>query len=225
MIALGLGVAGLDPAGALIAVGALSAGARERNVMVFGLVSILGTAVLGTVLSVTAGQRLQTVRWSSLLPPDRLAALFELLIAVGLIWWAVVRLRRPASRPPKPGATARSGAAALLGLGVLWAAAAVLDPTFVGLAVVAGREESVVTVALAHTVWIVVSQAPLVLLMVGIVGGRHERAVAGFNRLWNRVRPVAAWVGTGALLLAGAGFAVDSLWWFATERFLVPIPG
>lgn len=95
--------------------------------------------------------------------PDRLAALFELLIAVGLVWWAVARVRRPAAHPPKPKGKARTGTAALLGLRIVWAAAAVLAP-------------------------------------------------------------VAAWVGTGALFLAGAVFAADALWWFATERFLIPIP-
>lgn len=222
--AAGLGIAGIDPGGALIAIGALAMGARERNVMVFGVVSILGTAVLGTVLSLTAGQRLQTLRWSALLPPDRLTALIELLIAAGLLWWAVARLRRPESRPPRPrGGTATSGPA-LLGLGVLWAAAAVLDPTFVGLVVLAGREESVLGVAAAHLLWIVVSQVPLLALMVATARGHQQRAVARFHRIWERARPVASAAGTGALVLGAAVFALDALWWFVTERFLIPIP-
>ncbi|WP_020384994.1 hypothetical protein [Kribbella catacumbae] len=222
--ALGLGIAGLDPAGALIAVGALSIGARERDVMLYAVVSILGTAVLGTVLSLTVGQQLRTIRWASLLPPDRLAALFELLIAVGLSCWAVARVRRPGAHPPKPPGGTRTGTAALLGLGILWAAAAVLDPTYVGLVVLAGRQESIVTVAAAHLLWILISQVPLVLVAIAIARGRHERTVALFNHTWSRVRPVAAWLGTGALFLAAAVFAADALWWFASERFLIPIP-
>jgi hypothetical protein len=46
--ALAPGIAGIDPAGALIAIGALAAGARKRAVMGSALVSILGTAGLGT---------------------------------------------------------------------------------------------------------------------------------------------------------------------------------
>ena len=112
----------------------------------------------------------------------------------------------------------------MLGLAVLWAAAAVLDPTFVGLVVLAGREESVLTIGAAHLLWIVVSQAPLLALMVAIVRGHEKRAVAWFQRAWERARPVTVAVGTGALLLAGAAFALDSLWWFFTERFLITIP-
>jgi hypothetical protein len=223
-VAAGLGLAGIDPGGALIAIGALAMGARERDVLGFGLVSILGTALLGTVLSRTVGQRLLTVRWSALLPPDRLAALIELLIAAGLVWWAVVRLRKPAARPPRPNGRTRTTGTALLGLAVLWAAAAVLDPTFVGLVVLAGREDSVLTVAAAHLLWILVSQAPLLALMVAIARGHEKRAVAWFQRVWERARPVTFAVGTGALLLAGAVLALDSLWWFFTERFLIALP-
>ena len=46
LTALGLGLAGLDPAGALLAVGALG-GARERHVAAYGLVALLGTAAFG----------------------------------------------------------------------------------------------------------------------------------------------------------------------------------
>ena len=41
LTALGLGLAGLDPSGALFAAGALGAGARERHVVAFGLVTLL----------------------------------------------------------------------------------------------------------------------------------------------------------------------------------------
>jgi len=222
--AAGLGVAGIDPAGALIAIGALAAGARERDVLGFAVVSVLGTAVLGTLLSLTVGQRLQTVRWSAFLPPDRLTALIELLIAAGLAWWAVARLRTPGSRPPRPRRRTATSGPALVGLGVLWAAAAVLDPTFVGLVVLAGREESTLGVAAAHLLWIVVSQAPLLALVVATARGRQQRAVAWFHRVWERARPVTSAIGTGALILAAGVFALDSLWWFVTERFLIPIP-
>lgn len=109
--ALGLGVAGIDPAGALIAVSVLAAGARDRSVVGFAVMAVLGTALLGTVLSLTVGQQLSEVEWSSLLPPDRLAAVIELLVALGLLGWGLARLRRPGARPPKPAARGRTGVA------------------------------------------------------------------------------------------------------------------
>jgi Trk-type K+ transport system membrane component len=51
LTALALGLAGLDPAGALVVAGALAAGAREGHVVLFGLVVLVGTVVLGTTLN------------------------------------------------------------------------------------------------------------------------------------------------------------------------------
>lgn len=221
--ALALGLAGIDPAGLLIALGALAAGTRERTVLAFTAVVVVGTALLGTVLTLTLGRQLQGFEWTSLVPPDWLGALLEAAIAVALLAWAVVRLRRPDARPPRPEKQPRTGKALLVG-GLLFAASAPLDPTFVGLVVLAGRGESVAAVALAHTTWIVVSQVPLVALAVAVVLRRHDRAVAWLRDLLPRARPVLARLGTVALVLAGAVMALDAGWWAVSGEFLLPDP-
>ena len=82
---LGLGLAGLDPAGALIAAAALTAGARDRAVLLYGVVVLVGTALLGTVLSLTLGARLASVDWSVLVPAGRVGAIIELGVGAGLL--------------------------------------------------------------------------------------------------------------------------------------------
>jgi hypothetical protein len=223
LTALGLGLAGIDPAGLLIALGALAAGVRERVVVGFAAAVVLGTAVLGTALSLTLGQELQDVDWGALLPPDRLGAVLEVFIAVGLLAWAVVRVRRPEARPARPRRASRSGTA-LLGAGALFAASAPLDPTFVGLVVVAGRAEEPAAVAAAHLLWILVSQVPLVALAVAVLLRRHGRAVAWLQRVTPRMRPLLARLATAGLVVAGLVLAVDAGWWFVTGRFLLPDP-
>ncbi len=223
LTAFALGLAGIDPAGLIIAFAALAAGARERLVLAFAAVVIVGTASLGTALTLTVGQELQDLNWSSFLPPDWLGAMVELALAATLLAWAVVRLRRPETRPPRPARTSRSGAA-LLWTGVVFAATAPLDPTFVGLVVLAGRGEPAVAVATAHLVWIVVSQVLLVALVCTIVLRRHARAVAWLQDLLPRARPILAKIGTVALALAGVVLAVDAVWWLVAGRFLLPDP-
>jgi hypothetical protein len=56
--ALALGLAGIDPAELLLALGSLAAGARERTVLTFTGIVVAGTALLGTVLTLTLGQPL-----------------------------------------------------------------------------------------------------------------------------------------------------------------------
>ena len=78
-------MAGLDPAGALVVAGALAAGAREAHVVLFGLVALVGTVVLGTTLSLTVGPRAAEIDWSVFAPGDRTVAFVEALLGVGLV--------------------------------------------------------------------------------------------------------------------------------------------
>ena len=100
---------------------------------------------------------------------------------------------------------------------------AVLDPTFDALVVIAGRGEPFWSVAVAHSVWIAVSQAPLILLLAAMAGGKHERFVARFGAWWEKIRPAVGRLVTAAALLVGAFFLLDAGWFFATGEFLVPV--
>lgn len=220
----GLGLAGLDPTGALIAVGALSAGARRRDVLACGGIAVLGTILFGTVLTLTVGDKVGAIQWERLVPPDQLSAVLEALVAAGFLWWGVARLRRPAARPPKPARARGTGTLALLVFGVLWALAAVTDPSFLALVVLGGRDPQLAGIIGAQTLWVLISQLPLVLMLYAIARGRHQRAVATLDRVWGRVRPVISVLGTATLLLGGVILLVDSLWWFVTGAFLIPGP-
>jgi hypothetical protein len=220
---LGLGLAGLDPAGALIAAAALTAGARDRAVLLYGAVVLVGTALFGTVLSLTLGARLASVDWSVLVPAGRAGAVIELAVGAGLVAWAAVRLRRKEARAPRP-RRQRTGGLGLAGVGALFALSAALDPTFIAVVVLAGRDAVVAEVALAHALWALVSQAPLVLLLVAIARGRHQRAVEWFAAWWSRVQPGVRRVVTGALVVTGVVLVLDGGWWFATGNYLLPEP-
>lgn len=56
--ALGLAIAGIDPAGAVIAIAALARGIAGRAVIGFAAVVVIGTTALGTALSLLVGQEL-----------------------------------------------------------------------------------------------------------------------------------------------------------------------
>lgn len=223
LTALALGLAGLDPTGALIAAAALAAGAHERAVLAFGAVAVLGTAALGTALSLGIGTELAQVDWLALLPDGRVAAVIEAAIGVGLLVWAGVRLTPQAVRPPRP-RRVRARTAGLVSTGVVFALSAVLDPTFVAVTVIAGRGPSALAVALAQLLWVLVSQAPLVFVLVAVARGGHRAAVERFTAWWERVQPTMRWIVTSALFLVGAILLVDAAWWFTTGSFLLPGP-
>ncbi len=226
LTAFALGLASLDFTGTLLALGALGAGSRDRALLAFGCVSILGTAVFGTTLSLVVGPRISGIDWAALLPhdptEDRIAAFIEILLGVGLIAWGTLRALRPATNPPKPSAPRAIGLASLAAVGCLFALAAIFDPTFVSLVVIAGRSEHFWSVAAAHSTWVFVSHAPLILLLAFAVSGDHDRVVDRFQNLWARIRPFIVRFVTGAAFLVGAAFLLDAALWFTTGDLFLP---
>lgn len=217
---IGLGIAGLDPIGALIAIGALSRGTRDRTVVAYGLVMIAVTVALGIVLSLTVGARLANIDWSFLDSGYQFWAIGEAIAGVALLVWGIRRILHPAGDASTP-RDREPNAYALLGLGVVYGLSAVLDPTFVALVVLAGRDGTLLEAGLAHLLWILISQAPMVIVIVAIAMGKHEPVISWFQSWWQRMRPIMAHIGTGLALLAGFVLLVDAGWWFVTDEFLI----
>lgn len=217
---IGLGIAGIDPVGALIAIGALSNGARERNVVIYGFIMIIVTVVLGVVLSLVFGPRIAEIDWSFLNSGDRFWAIGETIAGAVLLAWGIRRVLHPATDQPAPKSRGIS-LYTLSGVGVLYGLTSVLDPTFVSLVVVAGRDGAPLNVGLAHLLWILISQLPMVIVIVAILAGKHQTVIGRFQSWWGKYRPVVSSIGTAALLLAALFLLADAGWWLATGEFLV----
>jgi hypothetical protein len=226
LTAFALGLASLDFTGTLLALGALGAGARDRALLAFGCASILGTAAFGTTLSLVIGPRISGIDWGALLPhdptEDRIAALIEVLLGIGLVGWGILRALRPSTNPPKPTVPRSLSLLSLAAVGVLFALAAILDPPFVSLVVIAGRYEHFWSVVTAHSIWVFVSHAPLILLLVLALSIDHERVVARFQTWWTRIRPIIVRLVTGAVLLVGALLLLDAACYFITGELFLP---
>ena len=226
LTAFALGLASLDVAWTLLATGAMGSGARNRVLVVFGCVSILGTLALGTALSLIVGPRIAGIDWEALLPhdptEDRLAAYLEVLIGAGLLAWGMVRAWRPTAGPPKPSALRGLGAISMTGAGMLFALSRILSPPFVSLVVIAGRAEHFWSVVAVHWTYALVSHTPLILLLVFALTIDHGRVVRWFQSAWERIRPLALRLITGVVLLVGTLFLLDAAWWHFTGDFLVP---
>lgn len=219
LAALGLGLAGLDPAGALMAVAVLAAGASRRTVLVFGLTVLGGSAALGVTLSLTLGVRLRSVDLLGLLPRGGLGALVEVVLGLGLLAWVWWRWRRPVA--PRAERLGRSRLVPVLGLGVAYAFLSLTDPTFAGIVVLAGRGQAVAEVVTAHLVWSLASQLPLVVLLVAVLAGAHDGAVTWFQRWWGRVGPALRRVVTALALTVGVLLLADAGLFAATGRFWI----
>lgn len=216
----GLGLAGLDPAGALLLGGALAAGATRRGAAVFGAIAVLGAAALGAACSLVLGVRADDLDIVAALPEGPGAAITEIVLAVLIGLWAVLRLRKRRPRPGKPRRT-RPGTPVLMGAATAWTLAALLDPTFLAVVVLAARADSWVHVGFAHLLWSLVAQLPLVVLLVAVARRTHEPVVRWLARAWARVRPAVRQVVTAALLLVALLLLADGGLYLTTGSFLI----
>jgi hypothetical protein len=105
---------------------------------------------------------------------------------------------------------------------MLFALAAIADPTFVSLVVIAGRVDLLFSVVAAHSTWTLVSHAPLVLVLAFALSGENERVVAWVRTWWARINPWIVRLATIAVLVVGAFFLLDALWFYATGELLLP---
>ena len=226
LTAFALGLASLDITGALLAAGALGAGARVRALLSFGGFCILGTVAFGTALSLIVGPRIEGINWGMLLPhaptEARVAAFVEVILGVGLLIWGIVRIRRPSAHPPKPSTPRGLGLISLAGTGMLFALAAIADPTFVSLVVIAGWAEHYWPVVAAHSTWTLVSHTPLVLMLALALSGENERVVTWVRNLWEGISPLIVRLVTIAVLLMGTLFLLDALWYYSTGELFIP---
>jgi hypothetical protein len=172
------------------------------------------------------GPRIAGIDWSRFLPhnptEDLIAALVEVLLGLGLVVWGLVRTLRPSTTPPKPSVPRRLGLMSLAAVGILFALAAIFDPPFLSLVVIAGRSEHFWSVAAAHSTWVFVSHAPLILLLVLALVIDHETVVARFQNVWSRIRPLVVRLVTVAVLLAGTLILLDAAWFFVTGDLFLP---
>lgn len=222
--ALLIGIAGLDPTAALIAVAALVAGATSRALTAFVVTVMIGAPVFGTALSLTAGARLAGLDWRVLVPQGRLGAVVGLAVGAALVAVAVVRLvRHPARRnaAPKP---RRVGTLALVGAGAAYVGSLLIDPTFIAVTVLAGRSQELLDVIMMQGIWVLISQLPLLALLLAVSRFGQQRAVERFQVWWSRAQPALRVLVTVALVVAGLLLVTDALWWFGTGHFLLPVP-
>jgi len=134
----------------------------------------------------------------------------------------VVRILRPGMHPPKPSAPHALGLLSLAGAGMLFALAAIADPTFVSLVVIAGRAERFWSVVATHSTWTLVSHVPLILVLALALSVNHERIVVWVQTLFARLSPWMVRLITGLVLLVGFLFVLDALWYHATGELFIP---
>lgn len=173
---VGLGLAGLDPIGALMIIPAVLSGTRRRVIALFPLFTVVATLVTGLVLGESIGLIVDWLRRTFSIS-DTSRGVLQIVVAALLALWVIRKLRkRDESDRPKTRKSLMSGPFGLSMVGVLWGVASLTDPSFFGVAAIAAGRGLIEASGL-YLLWGVVSQAPLVVLMVALVAGKNSHPV------------------------------------------------
>lgn len=217
---VGLGIAGLDPVGAMIATAGIAAGARRRAVLVFFASSLVVTVVVGVVLGESV-QRVVEAILAHVRVPDPVRLWAQVAGAVALAAWAVLRIRhRRHPRPERPRRERGTSTTAMLVAGVLWGVAALTDATFYATAALTARDHGIVGPTILLTVWFVVSQLPLCAVTAAYLADTDGRVVARLVAATQRLARGLARALTVLVVVAAALLVGSSATYLATGAFL-----
>lgn len=221
LVAVGLGVAGFDPYGALLVGTALISGGTRWTALVFLLTSSVAPIALGLLTGRVLGPLVSTIESLLRLPAVVWAGL-GLAVGIVLIGWALLRLRL--RRGAVPGAERRPrdvsvGAMALAGLS--FGFTALLDPAFYAIVAVTARNPDLWVQLIALVIWFVVAQWLLIGLVAVSWVDKERTAAVRLERVWSKNASRVSRIVTVVGFAAGVVLVVDGVGYLVTGRFLI----
>lgn len=213
LLSIGLGLAGIDPLGALLVASAVAAGMKKRDVVTFGLVVLLGTIIMGVALSLGLGASTAALVERLNYLPDGVWVVVS-MATIALLWgWAIKRVfaKKPKAKSDKQSKWLKRGAWALAGFFLVTTLA---DPSYLALIAAAGHQQSFWLALAGHTIWILVSQFMLFVLVGAVMLGKHKSVLAKMKAFQKRHSQKISWSITGIIFAAGLVFLIDlfSFW-------------
>lgn len=178
LAALGLGIAGVDPLGAVLLMTAIAANFTRSRIIFFSTTVFLSAVVAGTLLSVAGAGFISSIK--DLLPvaTSSVWLVVNLIIAAIILVW-IIKRKLNENKPEKPIARRKLSKSyyAIVITGILFGAGSVLDPTFLASISLAAQTDSLITIIVMHTIWVLVSQIMLFGLFVAYLNGKHEKVI------------------------------------------------
>lgn len=208
LLSLGLGLAGIDPLGALLAAAALSVGVKKRAVIGFGVMVLVGTVVLGVMLSILFGAGVMAIVDTLKQLPDMIWVAVDIAVIVLLWGWAAKRVYGK-KKFEKSDRTKKWLRHSIFMVGALFVLSMLADPSYLALIAAAGHQQHIGLAALAHSLWISISQLPLFALLAAIIFNKHEPVIAKMKDVQERHGQKISWFVTGVIVVAGVIFAID----------------
>lgn len=223
-LAFGLGVAGFDVFGAVLVVLLVASKLPKQKIAAFALIVLVGTVTAGVAASLLLGGSAELFAQALHRVPACVWVGAEGAASVGLLGWAAARLHRHI----KSGKESQDSRALqwlrrsiVLG-GIIYAASAFTDPSFLAVIAIASREQSLLVVIMAHVVWLLVSQGLFFGLVIAIMCDRHQPLIAWFERVRARYSTLIRSSITVVIVLCGLTLLADMATFLLSGHWLLP---
>lgn len=209
---IGLGIAGIDPLGAVLLMTAIQAGIDRSKIIALILSTFLTTVIFGVVIALVGQQVV-----ASIIPSAESAiwAYLELAVAAVIGYWLFLKWSGPPKAKQEKKQQAIDGDVwAYLLAGAAFSITSVLDPTFLAVAVVVADTKSMWISISAFTLWILISQFMLFGLFVAYLFGIHQRLIDQTQGLWEKYKRLFRQLLHVAAILAILLLVLDASYYF-----------
>lgn len=215
---VGFGILGLDPIGALIALSYLATGGRRRVVVVFFTLAAVFTLLTGLALEPVIHFGNVALHWlTTVHPAARIGVEVAAALALGV--WAYIDITQPAKTATVK-KKRKAGLWMMILLGVWWGVSAATDPTFYGPVALGRSSGGRLGVLLACALWFVLSQAPLVALMVGLSRGKDSRIILTINKFSYKLLDISRKFLGWALALVALAILANAMSFVVAGKFI-----
>jgi membrane protein len=225
-LAFGLGMAGFDVFGVVLVVLLVASKTPKQRIAAFALIVLVGTVTAGVVASLLLGGSAELFAQALHRIPACIWVGAEGAASVGLLGWAAARLHRHIKSDKEPQEPQDSRVlqwlrrSIMLG-GIIYAASAFTDPSFLAVIAVASREPLIVVI-IAHVVWLLVSQGLFFGLVIAIMCDRHQPLIAWFERVRARYSTLIRSSITVVIVLCGLILLADMATFLLSGHWLLP---
>lgn len=214
-----LGIAGIDPIGALLLASAIAANVSKVKVALFTICVFVFTVITGVLLSITGTRIIENITSSIPDFDSSFWAYVNIVIVCAIGIWLYRNSRT--SRKSKPMHKLGGSAWVIALAGILFGAGAVFDPTFIAVVSLAAQNGNVITIFAMNIIWILVSQILLFGLFIAFLFGKHQIVLEKSKAVWQKHKKVLNRLIYYAALLSMAILVVDTLYFIIRGSYLI----
>lgn len=223
-LAFGLGVAGFDVFGTVLVVLLVASKLPKQRIATFALIVLVGTVTAGVAASLLLGSSAKLFAQVLHRVPAYVWVGAEGAASVGLLGWAAARLHRhiKSDKETQDSRVLQWLRRSIVLGGIIYAASAFTDPSFLAVIAIASREQSLFVVIMAHVVWLLVSQGLFFGLVIAIMCDRHQPLIAWFERVRSQYSTLIRSSITVVIILCGLILLADMATFLLSGHWLLP---